>query len=74
MVFATQLSGIKLLDGFIIDSGNRVAVSEDFVSVNIGIEFEDRSFAQAATLQKYRAARDLRILFVPSESPQERHA
>jgi hypothetical protein len=74
VIFAAKLLDVQTLNCFIIHAADRVAVREDFVSVGIGVDFQNGSFTKAAYSQEQSTARNFRIRFGPSESSQEGHA
>lgn len=73
-LFAAKLLDVQTLNCFIIHAADRVAVREEFVSVGVGVNFQNGRFPEAACLQEQSTARNFRIRFGPSESSQEGHA
>jgi len=73
-IFAAELFSVQTLNCFVIHAADRVAVREKFVSLGIGVDFQNGGFPKAAYLQEQSTARNFRIRFIPSESSQEGHA
>lgn len=72
-MFPAELLRVQGLDRLIVNSGDRVAVSEHFVAVVIACQFQDGSLADTSALFEKVTACYFRIWFGPSESTQERH-
>jgi hypothetical protein len=73
MISSGELFSIEMLDGFVVDTANGVAIRENYPAIGVNLGIENRSFADAARFHEQSPTCNFRIFFFPPKLIEERH-